>query len=332
MLRSSPPLDLKKPIALTLGEPAGIGPDILIQLLRNGRLPAPLHLFGDLAALSDRATLLGYDIAAALTQHGVAFTDIPYPSPITLGKPNPEHAATLMKGIDCAITACLQNECAAWVTGPVQKASIHEAGIPFTGHTEYIAAQCGRAHPVMMLVNDHLKVALATTHLPLSEVPQAITTHTLQQILTTLHTTFSTQLAIPNPHLLVCGLNPHAGEYGLLGSEDREVIEPALAACRRAGMHITGPVPADTAFTPHAQANCDVTLAMYHDQGLPIVKSAGIDQVVNITLGLPIVRTSVGHGVALPLAGTGQASPQSLYNAILWAAQLAQAPQAQVGG
>jgi 4-hydroxythreonine-4-phosphate dehydrogenase len=211
------------------------------------------------------------------------------------------------------------------VTGPLQKSSIADAGIDFTGHTGYLAGRTGAAHPVMLLAAGTLRVALATIHLPLAEVPAAITPASLARTLEVLHAGLQRAFGIPEPRILVCGLNPHAGESGHLGREEIEVIAPATAAARARGIAAAGPVPADTAFTPASLAGCDAVLAMYHDQGLPVIKHAGFGRTVNVTLGLPILRTSVDHGTALELAATGRADPGSLFEAIRLAERLGSA-------
>jgi 4-hydroxythreonine-4-phosphate dehydrogenase len=208
------------------------------------------------------------------------------------------------------------------VTAPVQKSTINEAGIPFTGHTEYLAARSGAACPVMLLVAGSLRIALATTHLPLAQVPGHLTRESLDRTLAALHAGLRHSFGLPAPRILVCGLNPHAGEGGHLGREEIEVIGPAVAAARARGIAVTGPVPADTAFTPAALTTTDAVLAMYHDQGLPVLKHAGFGRAVNVTLGLPFHRTSVDHGTALDLAGGGRADPGSLFAAIQLALKL----------
>jgi 4-hydroxythreonine-4-phosphate dehydrogenase len=223
--------------------------------------------------------------------------------------------------LDRAIAGCLRSEFAAMVTAPVQKSIINDAGVPFTGHTEYLAERTGAPHPVMLLAADGLRVALATTHLPLRAVSDAITAELLDTTLKILHHDLRRLWGISRPRVAVCGLNPHAGESGHLGTEDRDVIQPAIERARAAGMLVDGPLPADTVFVPRHLSNYDVVLAMYHDQGLPVLKHAGFGHAVNVTLGLPIVRTSVDHGTALDLAGTGRADAGSLIAATRLASQ-----------
>jgi 4-hydroxythreonine-4-phosphate dehydrogenase len=242
------------------------------------------------------------------------------------GQLDPRNAPAVLAMIDRAVDGCLSGEFAAMVTAPVQKSILNDAGIPFTGHTEHIAARCGAALPVMLLAAGTLRVALATTHLPLSAVPAAITRERLRTVLIILDRELRRLFGIDRPRIGVCGLNPHAGEGGHLGSEEQHTIAPALAALRAQGLDVRGPFPADTLFVPRNLAPYDAILAMYHDQGLPVLKHAGFGTAVNVTLGLPILRTSVDHGTALDLAGTGRADAGSLLAAIELAAQLAARP------
>jgi 4-hydroxythreonine-4-phosphate dehydrogenase len=224
--------------------------------------------------------------------------------------------------LDAAAARCLAGRFDAMVTAPVQKSSINDAGIPFRGHTEYLAAKADGALPVMLLVAGRLRVALATTHLPLADVPRAITRDSLERTLLVLDRGLRDDFGIAAPRILVCGLNPHAGEGGHLGREEIDVIRPAVAALAARGLAIAGPVPADTAFTPASLERADAVLAMFHDQGLPVIKHAGFGAAVNVTLGLPFRRVSVDHGTALDLAGTGRADPGSLFEAIRLAGRL----------
>lgn len=224
--------------------------------------------------------------------------------------------------LDTALDGLRSDRWDAMVTAPVQKSTIAASGVRFSGHTEYLAERCGTPRPVMMLVAGDLRVALATTHLPLRAVPDAITTGGLIEVLRIMHADLRDKFGLPAPRIAVCGLNPHAGEDGLLGHEDRQAIAPAIDAVRREGILAHGPVPADTAFTPRELARADAVLAMYHDQGLPVLKHAGFGHAVNVTLGLPVLRTSVDHGTALSLAGTGRADPGSLQAAVTLAARL----------
>jgi len=228
----------------------------------------------------------------------------------------------VLECLDHAIKGCLSSEYAGMVTGPVNKAVINQAGYSFTGHTEYIAKQCNDAFPVMMLMNNSMRVALVTTHLPLRRVPESITPDLVETVIRTIHQDMVNKFRINSPKIMVCGLNPHAGEQGYLGHEEQEVIEPVLSRLKQHGMMITGPVSADTAFTSASLKNTDVVVCMFHDQGLPVLKSSGFGNIVNITLGLPIIRTSVDHGTANDLAGTGKADSSSLRAAVDFAAKL----------
>ena len=240
----------------------------------------------------------------------------PIHSPVRAGRLDKSNARYVLNMLDTALDGCLRGDFDAMVTAPVQKSIINDAGVPFSGHTEYLAERSGAALPVMMLVAGSLRVALATTHLPLSSVSKAITAELLEQVLRVLDHDLRVRFHVSTPRILVCGLNPHAGESGHLGREEIEVIAPVLASLRSQGLQLTGPAPADTAFTPHMLEQADAVLAMFHDQGLPVLKYAGFGNAVNVTLGLPIVRTSVDHGTALDLAGSGKADPGSMAAAL----------------
>jgi 4-hydroxythreonine-4-phosphate dehydrogenase len=248
---------------------------------------------------------------------------VPVASPVRPGQLDRTNAHHVLQLLDRAIDGCMAGEFAAMVTAPVQKSVINDAGIRFSGHTEHLAQRTGGAHPVMMLANGALRVALATTHLPLKDVSAAITGELLQRVLRIVDHDLRARFGIPAPRIIVCGLNPHAGESGHLGREEIEVIAPALDTLRQAGMQLIGPAPADTAFTKHMLEQADAVLAMFHDQGLPVIKYSGFESAVNVTLGLPIIRTSVDHGTALALAGTGSADSGSLACAIQLALDLA---------
>lgn len=320
------------PIAVTPGEPAGVGPELLLALAAQPGLPAPPVAFADRALLAARARDLG--VAVDLLPYTpedpprrhrpgtLWLVERPLAEPVVPGRPNPANAAGLLEALAEAVQGCLQGRFAALVTGPLHKAVIQDAGIPFSGHTEFIGRLCG-GRPVMMLCRGRFRVALATTHLPLRAVPDAITAERLAAVLEVLDADLRRRFGCPAPRILVTGLNPHAGEGGHLGDEEQRVIAPVLERLRRAGLDLHGPVPADTAFLPERLRACDAVLAMYHDQGLPVIKHAGFGRVVNVTLGLPIVRTSVDHGTALDLAGTGRADPASLIAAFRLAARLA---------
>ena len=297
-------------IAVTTGEPAGIGPEIAAALLGRDWPGVRIVLVGDRALLEQRG---GRPIPDENLLH------VPLASPSVAGQLDPANARYVLQLLDAAMDGCRAGRFDAMVTAPVHKGVINDAGVPFTGHTEYLAQATGARCPVMMLVGGGLRVALATTHLPLAAVSAAITPERLTGVLTVLAADLRTKFGVATPRILVCGLNPHAGEGGHLGREERDVIEPTLLRLRAAGLQLTGPVPADTAFLPERLAGHDAVLAMYHDQGLPVLKRAAFGAGVNVTLGLPIVRTSVDHGTALDLAGTGRGDPGSL----LAAAQLA---------
>ena len=303
-------------IAITSGEPAGIGPELCLRLAER-RFDARLVVFGDERLLAERARRLGISFG------GIEIRHVPLRNSALAGRLDPANAAYVLEMLDAAIKGCQSGEFAALVTAPVHKGVINEAGIPFTGHTEYLAAKTGAAHVVMMLAGGGLRVALATTHLPLREVPAAITPHRLETTLRILHADLSDKFGLEQPRILVAGLNPHAGEGGYLGREEIDVIAPVLEKLRRAGMELVGPLPADTLFTKHVLAGSHAQLAMYHDQGLAVLKYAAFDEGINVTLGLPIIRTSVDHGTALELAGTGRASPASLFAAVSAAIEMA---------
>ena len=318
-------------IVLTSGEPAGIGPDLCVAIAGRD-LGFELVLAGDRAVLADRAaalglplTLLPYDASEPPEPHRAGrprLLERKAGAPVTAGSLDPGNAAYVLALLDAAADGCLRGEFDAMVTAPVHKGVIADAGVAFTGHTEYLARRLGARLPVMLLVAGDLRVALATTHLPLRDVPAAVTRERLAGILDVLDAGLRERFRIPRPRILVCGLNPHAGEGGHLGTEEIEVIGPAIeAACAR-GIDARGPLPADTAFTPASLARGDAVLAMFHDQGLPVLKHAGFGRGVNVTLGLPIVRTSVDHGTALDLAATGRADPGSLAAALDLAAWL----------
>lgn len=320
-------------IVITPGEPAGIGPDLCIELLQRPH-DCEILLACDPALLMARACLLGlpihYDLFnAALsptpqTAGSVKLIPVPLAAPVIAGQLERANAPYVLETLQVAVTACLQGECAALVTGPVHKGIINDAGIAFSGHTELLAELTHTAMPVMMLAAPGLRVALATTHLPVSQVSAAITKERLENVLTVLHHDLKIRFAIADPRILVCGLNPHAGEGGHLGREEIDVIQPVLDKLRAHGIPMRGPLPADTLFTPPYLTQCDAVVAMYHDQGLPVLKHMGFGQAVNITLGLPIIRTSVDHGTALDLAGSGRASATSLEAALLCALEMAE--------
>ena len=317
-------------IAVTSGEPAGIGPELLADLAGQS-FNARLILLGDENLLRGRAAAIGKPLDLVTYQ-----SDQPAPEnkleiihhslkqPAQPGQLNAANAPYVLELLDRAARGCLGGEFDAMVTAPIQKDIINDAGIAFSGHTEYLAEICTAPKPVMLLATNNLRVALATTHLPLSEVPAAINAVELGQIIRILHHDLAQKFNIPQPHIKVCGLNPHAGENGYLGCEEIEMINPLIKQMIQEGFNVSGPYPADTVFTPHSLQDADVVLAMYHDQGLPVLKHAGFNEAINTTLGLPIIRTSVDHGTALNLAGTGKADSGSLMAAIESAIQQSQ--------
>jgi 4-hydroxythreonine-4-phosphate dehydrogenase len=298
-------------IALTSGEPAGVGPELCAILARQP-LPARVVVLGDANLLAQRGA-----------PPGAAIEHVPLATPSVAGKLDAANARYVLSLLDRAADGCLAGEFDAMVTAPVHKAVINDAGFPFTGHTEYLAARAGAPHVVMMLVGGGLRVALATTHLALADVARSITRAGLVDTLRVIERDLRQRFGIACPRILVAGLNPHSGEGGHLGREEIDVIEPALRAARAEGIAADGPVPADTLFVPERLQHADCVLAMYHDQGLPVLKYASFGKGVNVTLGLPFVRTSVDHGTALDLAGSGRADPGSLLEAVQLAIKLA---------
>jgi len=318
---------------LTPGEPAGVGPDLVLRIAQQ-RCPAQLVAVADPELLATRArrlrlriTLEEFDPASAPRPHRpgrLPVVRIAMRVPAQPGRLDPANAAYVLDTLSTAVQLCSTQRHAAMVTGPVHKGVINESGVPFTGHTEYLAGLAGAPTPVMMLVAGSLRVALATTHLPLREVADAITAERLRAVLRVLDAGLRARLGLRRPRILVAGLNPHAGEGGHLGREDLEVIEPVVHELRADGLALEGPLPADTLFTRARLKGADAVLAMYHDQGLPVLKHSGFGEAVNVTLGLPFVRTSVDHGTALDLAGKAPgADPGSLRAAVSLAARLA---------
>jgi 4-hydroxythreonine-4-phosphate dehydrogenase len=317
-------------IAVTSGEPAGIGPDICLDLAA-GDLPGRIVVFGDMQLLQQRAALLGKNITiqpyrpdgkSAPGILEVCHTSLQVPA--QAGILNVHNAAYVLQLLDSAHIGIQQSEFAAMVTAPVHKGIINDSGIQFSGHTEYLAAKSATPRVVMMLAGGGLKVALATTHLPLRNVADTLTAELLTEILTILHLDLQQKFGLLQPRILVAGLNPHAGEGGHLGREENNIIMPVIGLLQQQGMKITGPFPADTLFQPFMLEQADAVLAMYHDQGLPVLKYASFGEGVNITLGLPFIRTSVDHGTALDLAATGKATSSSLFAAINTAVEMSQ--------
>lgn len=327
------------PLAITSGEPAGIGPDLCVQLADTS-FSIPFVVIGDKKLLQQRATQLGIAVEISDFVAGqkivrrpgtMTVVDVPLAAECYPGVLNAANSGYVLATLRRALQGCLAGEFSGMVTAPVHKGVINDAGIPFTGHTEFLAGQTGASQVVMMLVGGGMRVALATTHLALRDVSAAITAPLLENVLRILRRDLQGRFGIPNPRILVAGLNPHAGEGGYLGREEIEVMIPVLDRLRSEGMVISEPLPADTLFTPQKLAQCDCVLTMYHDQGLPVLKHASFGQGVNVTLGLPVIRTSVDHGTALDLAGAGKADSGSLIEAVRLAAQMAECEPAQHG-
>jgi 4-hydroxythreonine-4-phosphate dehydrogenase len=333
-------VSLSAPLVITAGEPAGIGPDLCVQLAVASP-GIPFVVIADKNLLQQRAARLG--ITLQVRNFLAAQESVSQPNILTVihiplvaechpGVLNAANSEYVLATLRRAVQGCQGNEqgrgeFSGMVTAPVHKGIINDAGIPFTGHTEFLAEQTGTKRVVMMLVGGGMRVAMATTHLALKDVPAAITAALLEDVLRIIQHDLQHRFGIAQPRILVAGLNPHAGEGGYLGREEIEVMIPVLDKLRAEGMNISAPLPADTLFTPHKLAQCDCVLSMYHDQGLPVLKHASFGQGVNVTLGLPIIRTSVDHGTALDLAGTGKADSGSLLEAIKLAAQMAQNEQ-----
>lgn len=324
-----------KPLAVTSGEPAGIGPDICLSAYQS-LTDNKVVVIGDQQLLAERANKLGVTVPFASWQPGRPLSadalnvfHTPLQKPVVAGQLNQHNAPYVLETLNRAADGCLAGDFAGMVTAPVQKSVINQSGLAFSGHTEYLAERVG-GHPVMMLSAEGslasapytLRVALVTTHLPLRDVADAVTEATLSKVITVLDHDLRTRFSIANPKIVVCGLNPHAGEDGHLGKEEIEVITPCLDQHRRNGINLVGPLPADTLFLPRHLDGADAVLAMYHDQGLPVLKHYGFGSGTNITLGLPIIRTSVDHGTALDLAGSGKADASSLLAAIHTATQM----------
>ncbi|HCL5290562.1 TPA: 4-hydroxythreonine-4-phosphate dehydrogenase PdxA [Salmonella enterica] len=312
-------------VVITPGEPAGIGPDLVVQLAQHA-WPIELVVCSDGALLTERAAMLGLplsllpyspDVPAAPQPAGtLTLLPVSLRAPAIPGQLTVENGPYVVETLARACDGCLQHEFAALITGPVHKGVINDAGIPFTGHTEFFEERSQAKKVVMMLATEALRVALATTHLPLRAIADAITPALLHDVIAILHHDLRTKFGLRNPHILVCGLNPHAGEGGHMGTEEIDTIIPVLEELRAQGMRLTGPLPADTLFQPKYLAHADAVLAMYHDQGLPVLKYQGFGRGVNITLGLPFIRTSVDHGTALELAGQGKADVGSFITAL----------------
>ncbi|OCT21908.1 4-hydroxythreonine-4-phosphate dehydrogenase PdxA [Pseudomonas putida] len=320
--------------AVTPGEPAGIGPDLCLLLAAEPQ-PHPLIAITSRDLLAERAAQLGLAVALLSVSPdtwpdqpapagSLYVWDTPLAAPVTAGQLDPLNADFVLQTLTRAGQGCLDGDFAGMITAPVHKGVINESGIAFSGHTEFLADLTQTAQVVMMLATHGLRVALVTTHLPLRDIADAITAERLERVTRILHADLRDKFGITKPRILVCGLNPHAGEGGHLGREEIDIIEPALERLRAEGMDLRGPLPADTLFTPKYLEHCDAVLAMYHDQGLPVLKYKGFGAAVNVTLGLPIIRTSVDHGTALDLAGSGKVDTGSLRVALETAYQMAE--------
>jgi 4-hydroxythreonine-4-phosphate dehydrogenase len=312
-------------IVVSSGEPSGIGPDIALALAGRA-FAARLAVLGDPELLAARARDLKCNVALETcrdvadvglhTRGRLAILPVALPAPVTPGRLDARNAPYVLTMLRRGTELCLAGTAQALVTAPVQKSVIAQSGVAFSGHTEFLAGLTGTTQPVMLLAGKTLRVALATTHLPLRDVAAALDRAKLEKLMRIVHRDLTHRFRIARPRLLVLGLNPHAGESGTLGTEEQTIIEPAVRALAAEGIDVVGPVSADTAFTPESLERCDAVVAMYHDQGLPVLKALSFGEIVNVTLGLPIVRTSVDHGTALPLAGTGRARPDSLFAAV----------------
>jgi len=318
---------MEQPLAITAGEPAGIGPDLCLQLSQH---KLPLVVIADKGLLQQRAAQLGigvalhdYTASRPLQSGKLNVLHVPLAHTAHSGRLDPANSPYILETLRRAVQGCLSGEFSGLVTAPVHKGIINDAGIPFTGHTEFLADQTHTPLVVMMLAGGGMRVALATTHLPLREVADAITAPLLEGVLRIMQRDLQRRFGIARPRILVAGLNPHAGEGGHLGREEIEVMIPVLDKLRAEGFNVSAPLPADTLFAAHRLRECDAVLAMYHDQGLPVLKHASFGEGVNITLGMPIIRTSVDHGTALELAGTGKANVGSMLEAIKVAAEMA---------
>lgn len=320
-------------LAITPGEPGGIGPDLVLKLASQAH-DFQIVAICDQQMMQERADTLGIKIQFKSYQSGaprqkhragqLEILNIKLAAKAQCGSLDPANALYILETLQVATEGCQKSEFDALVTGPIHKGIINQAGIPFTGHTEYLAEQCGGCTPVMMLATEQMRVALVTTHLPLSEVSKAITKKSLEQVINILHHDLKKRFGIEKPAIYICGLNPHAGEDGYLGREEIDTIQPVINQLREQGLNLSDALPADTLFTERYLEKADAILAMYHDQGLPVLKHSGFGKAVNITLGLPIIRTSVDHGTALDLSGTGKADLGSFLYACQVAHNMAQ--------
>jgi len=315
-------------IAITPGEPAGIGPDLVVQAAQRER-QMPWLVIADKNMLAARAQLLQLPLtlddnlqSPSLLPGYLTVLHTPLANTVIPGLLDTANVPGVMAALDAAIAGCMRGDYSALLTGPIQKSVVNDAGIAFSGHTEYLAEKSGVEDVVMLLMTDAMRVALATTHLPLAQVSNALTQPLLERRLHILNNTLRQQFAVAQPRILVAGLNPHAGEGGHLGSEEINVIQPVCERLRSQGMNLVGPLPADTLFTPKYLQHADAVMSMFHDQGLPVLKYSGFGQAVNVTLGLPFIRTSVDHGTALDIAGSGDADLGSLLAALTVASEL----------
>lgn len=322
----------RKALIVTAGDPAGIGPELCLAIAAAQDRP-DFIVVSDVRLMRERAQQVGIDLQISglaldqledwqATARTLAVIDMPFPTKVECGKPDPANAAALLDGLRLAVEGCLDGRFAALVTAPLAKDIVNDAGIAFTGHTEFLAELANIRLPVMLLVAGDLRVALASTHMRLRDVPDYLNATRLREVLSVLVDGLKSSFGIDRPEIVVCGLNPHAGEGGHLGHEDAEIIAPVVREFQDSGANIRGPIPADTAFTP-AAGHKDAVLAMYHDQGLPVLKFAGFGHAVNVTLGLPFIRTSVDHGTAFDLAGSGEADTGSLLKAMKLARDIA---------
>lgn len=321
--------------ALTPGEPAGIGPDLCVFMAQEAQ-PYPVIVISDSELLKQRAALLDLPLSiievspdnlpeAPAAEQSLYVWHTPLPEPVVAGQLNSSNAQHVLETLTRAGQGCVDGLFNAMITAPAHKGIINQSGVPFSGHTEFLQELTQSPQVVMMLATHGLRVALVTTHLPLREVADAVTVERVESVTRILHSELNNKFAITNPRIVVCGLNPHAGEDGHLGREELDIIAPTLERLRKEGMDLVGPLPADSVFTPHNLKRCDAVLAMYHDQGLPVLKHKGFGAAVNVSLGMPIIRTSVDHGTALELAGTGEIDTGSMEVALVTAYQMAAA-------
>jgi 4-hydroxythreonine-4-phosphate dehydrogenase len=322
-------------LAVTSGDPSGVGPELCARLPER-KWPVHLVVIGDIELIEERLGRAGHGLVVRPWQPGMkpetGVFDVLHRQlarPALVGIPDPKNAAYVLSIIDGALEGCARGVFDAMVTAPVHKGVICDAGIPFSGHTEYLAAKTRTQQVVMMLVGGGMRVALATTHLPLADVPKALSQDRLTSTLEILHRGLAADFGLSRPRILVAGFNPHAGEGGHIGREEIDIIIPVLERLRAKGMNLVGPLPADTLFIPRNLREADAVLAMYHDQGLPVLKHASFGSGANVTLGLPFIRTSVDHGTAFDLAGSGEADPGSLFAAVELAIDMVKARQRQ---